>query len=636
MSPRRPPPPPREPGNKARRQMPSGLTLDTRVTPYERSHHGGSGESWRSRDHEHPVVRAAHESPSSFKSVDLGSPRGKPSSPCPSVNKTWAQERSTLSPAAAPTRMHGMHRAHVPSVPNRPSMSRAGSIEDSASQASVYSNPHALQQHSYTTSADSLSGCSPQINVRKRHQRPRKETVTQGEQSVHLGEMNIHRMLASSGSTSQLQTQGHLVDENHSSGTTGTWTTNRYQIPNNQPAMPPIWDAPEGKTPVPSSIQDPRSPYSPKGSISPVGKSVEQNVPSFSPSSSVNMPSKRPYLPSEHASVSAAAAVEEANALRSRFTERFGSDPSMSPVGSEPHEDTRKISIGWMSEGRRIGYGYTLVPPDHSSEGQKRLHCEPALSEGCGSNRASPGSLGGSASSTPKVPRSRLTENNSQAPSKSSHSNFDISALLQKLNLPRWAGANFGLSTGNASDAGSCDSGGSSLLGMLSNRKKINGEAVSNVETEDPWEFCSWVRPTQSLRGQQAPSQDTFGSYGHSEAQVMEKLTTLRRRKGAWATKRKVSEIARSLEKRADRAVANLATSTERFPIVQRTATRVLRLRGSAKDQSFGTQSNDTTPAVQVEGGRDPKVKPSRTSSGSSADWGSLYEECLEECSILG
>ncbi|BCS29063.1 uncharacterized protein APUU_70633S [Aspergillus puulaauensis] len=397
----------------------------------------------------------------------------------------------------------------------------------------------------------------------------------------------------------------------------------------------------------PSRTQSLRSPDSPKASIPSAGFDYdEQNFVNFAEDTSANLPSRRPYLPSEHASASTTA--DETNALRSKFTERFGSDR---PVGStvfEPPEgengvSARKLSIGWMTEGRRIGYGYTLVPPDNSSDGHEQICNGPALYGGYGSIKNSPScSFAGSVKGRFDRQGSPLRGKSSRGPSKTSESSFDISTILQKLNLPRWTGANFTLGSSNNSDAGSCGSGGSSLFGILSNKKKGHEEIESNVDADNPWEFCSWVRPVQNSGGQQAPQQDIVRSREHTEAQLIEKLAILRRRGGTWATKRKVSEIARSLEKRADRAVAKFAASTDHFPVAQRKTTRVLRLRGpGSKEQPRGMHvGGPTFSANQIDGlhqAQKPQYRPSeRTSSGkSSGDWDSLYEECLEEHSIL-
>ncbi|KAL4927157.1 uncharacterized protein BDV17DRAFT_282803 [Aspergillus undulatus] len=520
-------------------------------------------------DHEHPHALVAQESPSSFQNVELGSFRGRPS------------------------------------------------------------------KQGYTTSADSLASCPPQLSVRKRHQRPRKE-ITQGEQSIHLGEMNIRGILASSGSTPRLEPQDQLPDENRTSGYTGTWNSSRY--PNNNPtAMPPILDAPEVRSPpmMPASIQDPRSPYSPKSTISSADLD-EQNIPNFGQGSSSNTPSRRPYLSSNHASASAVADIET-NAPKSKFIERFGSNRSVGPAGVEsPDGDnsatSRRISIGWMTDGRRIGYGYELVPPDNSMENHVRTHSESTLTGERGLPEDSPkGSPAGNIAGDTEKQKPPLAEEASQPPPKTRESSFDISAIFQKFNLQRWAGANFALRTSNNSDAASCDSGGSSLFGILTNKKKPIGEAGPNADGEDPWEFCSWVRPRQSSGGQQAPSQDTVQSREYTEAQLTDRPANFRRRRGTLATKRKVSEIARNLEKRADQAV-------DRFPAVRRTATRVLRLREPGrKERRRGMHVSDPEfPGNQFDGLSDVQGRRSERLSSGSSGWDSLYEECLDslECSI--
>ncbi|KAL4944925.1 hypothetical protein BDV06DRAFT_186136 [Aspergillus oleicola] len=586
----------------------------------------GHQSPWVSRDIEHRRRQIAHASPTSLQNVDLSSVRGSPSSPGPGGSRGSAKQRP--APGPVPLRMR---RLQTPTVNN---------FEDSTGRRSGHGNdtgiiisptPQASPQpnQGYATSVDSLGGCPPRLSVRKRHQRPFKE-ITQGEQSIHLGEMNIRRILASSGSTPQLQPQDKLIDGNRTDGTAGTWNSNRYQ--NNQAAMPPILDDAETKSPplLPGSIQDQRSPYSLKSTISSADLD-EQNISNFGQGSSGNTSSRRRYLSSGHASASGVADIE-INALKSKFTERFGSDRSVGVAGNEPGEgdasvSSRRISIGWMSEGRRIGYGYTLVPPENSSEDKVQKHSEPALAGG-GSIQASPkGSPSGNLAGDTEKQKPPLAEG-SQEPPKTRESSFDISAIFQKFNITRWAGANFALRTSNNSDAASCDSGGSSLFGMLTNKKKPIGEVGPNLDAEDPWEFCSWVRPRQSSGGQQAPQQDTVRSREYTEAQLMERLSTFRRRKGALATKRKVSEIARNLEKRADRAVDRLA--------VRRTATRVLRLREPGrKERRRGLHVSDPTfPTNQLDGLSDTHARRSERLSSGSSGWDSLYEECLEECSL--
>ncbi|KAL4921258.1 hypothetical protein BDW62DRAFT_220067 [Aspergillus aurantiobrunneus] len=534
--------------------------MDNRGIAYEQPSYSGEGgelqPSWRWRDHEQRLPQVAQESPSSFHNVDLGSPRGRPS-------------------------------------------------------IIVYPSHHVLKQQGHTTSVDSLAGCPPRLSVRKRHQRRRRDMI-KDELPIHLGEMNIHKMLASSGSSSHLQYQKHPFDENHSSSNTGTWNADRYHTLNSPTPMPPNWDASKVKSPSmqPSNVHDPRSPYSPKTS----------NFLNFVQDSSGNIPSRT--------------AAEEANGLKSKFTERLGSDRSVSPAGFEPHKGynevpPRTVSIGWMSEGR----------PEDSNEGHEQIHCG-TLSPGVwASNKGSPkGSLAGSEKGRPDRQKPHPGGKDKQRASKTGETSFYASTILQRLNIPSWNGTNFALKTSNNSDAGSCDSGGSSLFGILTNKKKTPGGTEPNFNTDNPWEFCSWVRPAQSSGGQQAPQQDVVGFRKHAEAQLIKKLATLRQGGSAWATKRKASKIAHNLEKRA---VAKFAASAFRHPVVQRTATRVLGLRAPeteerphvmhVRDSTFSETQFDGFHGVQ-----NSQHRPSeRTSSGSSGDWDSLYEECLEEHSIL-
>ncbi|KAL4978037.1 hypothetical protein BDW66DRAFT_149471 [Aspergillus desertorum] len=554
-------------------KRPFALTLDTKTAAHERPpYYGESGEaqsSWRPRGQEHRLRHAMQESPStSFQNVDLASPVGslnnRPSSPCVSVIRAWSQERPALMVSPVPRGVRGMHRPHTPPVPMRSPMPAGGSFEE-GTEASLYPSHHAQQPYGYATSAESLSGCPPQIAVRKRHQRPRKEMGTNGEQSVHLGEMNIHRMLASSGSTSHIQPRNQLLDENCSISSAEAWNANRYGALNGPP-MPAIWDAAETKPPpaLPGAMQDRQSLYSPKTSMLSAGfDHKELNIASFSQGSSGNVPARRPYLPSEYAAASAAAA-EEARALKSKFTERFGSERSVGHASVDSHEinnsiTSRRISIGWMSEGRRIGYGYTLVPPDNPSEPHEQTFRGPVGPESFNSVDSPKASPAGSITGKKFVKqRSPVAEKARQALPRANRSSFDISYILKKFNFSRWAASNFAPKPSNTSDAGSCDSGGSSLFGILTNKKKV--QAGSNHEVENPWEFCSWVRPMQSSV-QQTPHQGSAESPEHAEAQLLEKPATLRRRGGAWASIRKVPELSRNLEKRANRAVENVAAS---------------------------------------------------------------------------
>ncbi|KAL2838136.1 hypothetical protein BJX68DRAFT_259336 [Aspergillus pseudodeflectus] len=612
-------------------------------------------QSWRSRDHEYRGPQHPLESPySSSHNIDVGTFRGKQLSPSPSNSRVCAQERPGPGPGL---RVPDIHRPHAPVVTGR-SIVPKNSFEDIAIQrpgygyepaVPSYTGHHVPQQQAYTTSAESIHGCPPQLSIRKRNQRPRRE-MAPDEQSVHLGEMNIPRMLASSGSTSNLMARHPEFDEYQPASNPGTWSANRYQGTSHPTVMAPIWDAPEGNS---NGNTGPRSPYSRNNSVSSVGMDHEQNFIDC-PQDSAKKPARMPlHIPgrSSHSKETRNSAQSRDNStadknheLASRITEKLGSDRSVGAAGHGSHEEDdatspRKTSIGWLSEGRRVGYGYTLVPSEHTREGQQQMQGESGSLGGCDSRKDSPKGLKDTEHELANIHETEQTGNARNEMPKTSVSSFDLSGILQKLNLPRWTGTNFALKTSNNSDAGSCDSGGSSLFGIFSNRRKPNEQVGPHIEAENPWEFCSWVRPSQSLGEQQvaAHQQDSIRSREHAEAQLIDKLATLRRRGGAWATKRKVSEIAHNIERRA---VAKLAASAEQFPAVQRTATRVLRLKGPTSKEHVG-RMHDGKPMFatsQLDGNEDPgyfrAAAHQRISSTSSGDWDSLYEECLEERSI--
>ncbi|KAL2867935.1 uncharacterized protein BJX67DRAFT_71245 [Aspergillus lucknowensis] len=647
-TPRRPPPASREPDMEHREQI-FGQALDTRAAANEQpAYHVAQGEhqlTWRPREHDHRVPQGFQEFPPCHN-ADFGSPRGRPLSPSPNSSRVWVQERQAPGPIL---RLQDTHRPHFPVVPWRGPIPK-GVADDNIGQrpgyVTGYPGHYAPQQQAYTTSADSITGCPPQLSVRKRHQCPQGEMTTE-EQSTHLGEMNIPRLLASSGSTSNVMQHSPHFNENRSSSNRGTWNATQYQGLNHPMVISPISDTSEGRLAMQTAgIEDPRSPYSPNPSGSYAGYEYEQNILAYCQGS----PPKRPHLPFHHSSglfqseaqspnpAPENCAADESQALGNKSIGRFESSRSAGSTGHDSHESgnftsSRRISIGWMSEGRRIGYGYTLVPPENPSEGLERMHNESSPPRSCGTVDNNPkwpysGNSAGREHADRRAQKAAATNNDA---SKTSESSFDISAILQRLNLSWWAGANFTLRTTNTSDPGN-DSGGSSFFGMLSNRRKNNTEPGSNAnaDADNPWEFCSWVRTSQNWSGQQGPQQNIFRSHENAETQLMEKLIALRRRGGAWATTRKVSEIARSLERRA---VAKLVASTEQFPAVQRTATRVLRLKSPDTKERLG-RIHDVNPIFSVNqfGGNEDResFRDGTMSSESSDDWNSLYEECLE------
>jgi hypothetical protein len=113
------------------------------------------------------------------------------------------------------------------------------------------------------------------------------------------------------------------------------------------------------------------------------------------------------------------------DALKSRFTEQFDLNRSITSLGSVAMSNgvtsPRKVSIGWMSGGRRLGYGYTVVDGDRDETAEKDS---------------------GKASSA-----------RWESPTKP-----HIAHIIDRLRVSRWSGATALIRPSNASDSASCDS----------------------------------------------------------------------------------------------------------------------------------------------------------------------------------
>ncbi|PTU24932.1 hypothetical protein P175DRAFT_0427445 [Aspergillus ochraceoroseus IBT 24754] len=499
------------------------------------------------------------------------------------------------------------------------------------------------QSQAYSTSADSLIGCQKQLSVRKRHHRPQREISTD-EHSIHLSEMNTPGALVSPSCSTHMLPPHHLPDENQPRGHAGTWNENRLHGIGNPISNVSSWDVSEQRLGS-QSIPDPNSAYSPKNSLSPWHGHYGQRSHNDCQDSAGNLASRRPRITppelngspqAEQLLATESCTDDRPEALRSKFKEQFESNRSVASPGHDSAHNAgqvpvspRRISIGWMSEGRRIGYGYTLIPADGTDDGRELRQDKHGSPDSDHSNREPPIGLVEEKSHDCAKDKPEWMGNDNKAPSKASDPRFDIAAALQKLNLPRWAGPSFSLKTNNVNDTASCGSASSPLLGILAKPKKNQEEVNNEANADNPWRFCSWVRPDQALSGQPVPPVSSVSSSQSMETQLLDKLAR---------NKRKMAEIARDLEQRA---LAKLATSTEQFPVIQRTATRVLRLKGPGGRTRLGRISGRRgskwirTRRISIQSmnrtDRACDQLSRRGSSGSLEEWDSLYEECLEE-----
>ncbi|GIC91185.1 uncharacterized protein Aud_007627 [Aspergillus udagawae] len=278
---------------------------------------------------------------------------------------------------------------------------------------------------------------SSELLIRKRRQR--HQVSTSEDQSIHLTDLDISKMLASASASPLILSPSQSSYENPQGSTSGTWAAQYQGGSFGSPAriLTPVWDGGVLKL----GVQDARqasSCYSPRtGSTSAdVPANIEKTVMnrnkreiscSRTPFAALspNPSSRGVSLLEKHVSSLDHGSLGKADALKSRFTEQFDLNRSITSLGSVAMSSgmtsPRKVSIGWMSGGRRLGYGYTVVDGDKDETAEK----DPGKAS----------STRGESSTKPH-----------------------IAHIIDRLRFSRWSGATTLIRTSNASDSASCDS----------------------------------------------------------------------------------------------------------------------------------------------------------------------------------
>lgn len=266
-----------------------------------------------------------------------------------------------------------------------------------------------------------------EILVNKRRvQDPPNRSVSE-VRSVHLGDMNIHRMLASpslvsTSITSRVYSQNPSVDENKREDVSGTRSisessgTKILLQQGQRQKQSTMFYSPRSSASsyAPSICQPPPKTWGHSGIEKYLTKLERQTAGIRSPrrvtpqkASTRGTNSKEPSEANPNESRGPAVEV-----LKSRFIENLEKDR---PTADETfsHGQTgetlpmpRKVSVGWMSGGRRTGYGYTMVAPDEKENIASRTD----LGSGCTgdaddlSRSATPSKLNGSSVSVNLIP----------------------------------------------------------------------------------------------------------------------------------------------------------------------------------------------------------------------------------------
>jgi len=349
---------------------------------------------------------------------------------------------------------------------------------------------HGLQaaQASYAKSSESLAGNNSEIAVVKKQHRESSAEV----RSIHLGDMNISKALASTSASPRILSQNPSVDENgQNNGYSIRSLSDHYhdcavQRSANTPSL-----GQNGLNGFDFGLphkRDASSFYSPKSSISSVGIRASYRNPSLTANTSSLLGSERgpssggyeyapaaqPYADMSVIINSSAAGSEsgaQTDALTSKFVEQFGISPPVGSPRSVSNEalPPRKISVGWMSGGRRLGYGYSLVAEDEV-ENQKSPADSSPPEDGGSNGMANGETKRENAEGDDQHPDMQANKVPS-APGESSISNSDLSGSLNPQMLRRWTGATALVRATDSSESTNRSSTASSFWEWLTSRR---------------------------------------------------------------------------------------------------------------------------------------------------------------------
>lgn len=366
---------------------------------------------------------------------------------------------------------------------------------------------HGLQaaQASYERSSESLAGKNSEIAVAKRHHRGSSAEA----RSIHLGDMNISKALASTSTSPRILSQNPSVDENgQNNGYSIRSLSDHYhdcvvQRSANTPSL-----GQNGLNGFDFGLahkRDASSFYSPKSSISSAGIPASYRYSSLTANTSSLLGSERgpsgggyeyapaaqPYTDMSVVIDSNAAGSEsgaQTDALTSKFVEQFGISPPVGSPRSVSNEalPPRKISVGWMSGGRRVGYGYSLVAKDETENQKTPADSSPP--EDSGNNGMANGGTDEENTENQDQDSDRQASMVLSALDEPSVSNNDLPNSVNPQALRRWSGATALVRATDSSESTNRSSTASSFWEWFTSRR-INqdetGEKVSGKVGSD-------------------------------------------------------------------------------------------------------------------------------------------------------
>ncbi|OGM47075.1 hypothetical protein ABOM_003744 [Aspergillus bombycis] len=516
-----------------------------------------------------------------------------------------------------------------------------------------------------TTSVDSVYGPSSQLSIRKRRQPPPRELKSESH-SIHLGSMDISKKLASPSISPRVLSDKSSFDGNVRDKTTGV------RSPCNQGSDRPTVDTTQAPT---ENVQESNlalsrakesSSYSRRTSFSSGFSKYQFETKVFSLPESVREPMKNPYTgasslnTSDQSQKTAGASPNTPTAASPCDTSgRAQQNKSPGPCEADPlaappranlqknsgtaASSSRQVSLGWMSGGRRLGYGYTLVSADDKGG---NLSPEDTYSlKTCDLKSASTIGKGHGERSASAVDQPCIEQDNTAGSGKGVPI-FDI--MTHRLNLHHWPGATTSPGANKVGEGSSNTSVTSLLWGKFGFLRKSQNEPDTHVDQKPPWSHFCGVGLDQALDGTLTPRRDTVPPVSDEDGQLSKGQTGLHRARSLWTKGRAVTDRVHCLE---TKLTTKIPISMKQNPGLRREKTRVIKLRNWDRKKAISSSLDEEKPIFPGPKQHDlsaisPVEESHKPSAGnlekredalqvternsSDTDLADAYEDCLE------
>lgn len=350
----------------------------------------------------------------------------------------------------------------------------------------------------YVGSSESLAKNGMDLTIAKKRRTTSRETSSEAG-SLHLGNMNISKALASPSMSPRILSQLSSTDGNIRS------LSDQYQeCVGRERVITPPWCKNEFNFDL-SGRRDGSSFYSPKSSISIAGISTDLRIGRAvsSPVGSGKLLSSAedvPASPSSEGSRQQQYPGLQPDTVRSKFVEEFEINRSISSGSIEAAP--RKVSIGWMSGGRRLGYGYALVSDDEGQEENQEETMDSDPKPGIEASNEADNEP--TVETTATCPNRQLVEEPSDPNNQRVSSNSDRSATISRLSQ-RWSGSSTFAKATKLSNSTDRSSSSSSFWDRFTRRNDLeeasrlgtkllrHGHFPSDLnQPEDRWRHSTW------------------------------------------------------------------------------------------------------------------------------------------------